>query len=229
VARFEVVSANGEILHASQSQHPDLFRGLRGGGGGNFGIVTEFEFRLHPADTADLFYRPADAPQALRRWRDLITGAPPRATLTAWAGAAGDWPFLPRAAGPAPGLRGLRMGRRPGPRAPAAPGAARRHGAGSRTDPGADLPAAAGHRRHPAGPLPAAVPEGPLPTRVRRRGDRRLRSDEGEDEVRRAYGAGQMARLTALKDRCDPRNIFHLNHNIPARQSATRRGGGAQK
>jgi FAD/FMN-containing dehydrogenase len=32
VARFEVVSANGEILHASQSQNPDLFRGLRGGG-----------------------------------------------------------------------------------------------------------------------------------------------------------------------------------------------------
>lgn len=107
VARFEVVSANGEILHASQSQNPDLFRGLRGGGG-NFGIVTEFG--LHPADTADLFYRPADAPQALRRWRDPITGAPPRATLTAWAGAAGDWPFLPRAAGPAPGLRGLRVG-----------------------------------------------------------------------------------------------------------------------
>jgi len=228
VARFEVVSANGEILHASQSQNPDLFRGLRGGGG-NFGIVTEFEFRLHPADTADLFYRPADAPQALRRWRDLITGAPLRATLTAWAGAAGDWPLLPRTAGPAPGLRGLRVGRRPGPRAPTAPGAARRHGAGSRTDPGADLPAAAGHRRHPAGPLPAAVLEGPLPARVRRRGDRRLRSDEGEDGVRRAYGAGQMARLTALKDRYDPRNIFHLNHNIPARQSATRRGGGAQK
>ena len=105
MARFEVVSANGEILHASQSQNPDLFRGLRGGGG-NFGIVTEFEFRLHPADTADLFYRPADAPQALRRWRDLITGAPPRATLTAWVGAAGDWPFLPRAAGPAPACVG---------------------------------------------------------------------------------------------------------------------------
>ena len=52
---------------------------------------------------------------------------------------------------------------------------------------------------------------------------------KGEDGVRRAYGAGQMARLTALKDRYDPRNIFHLNHNIPARQSATRRGGGAQK
>ena len=98
VARFEVVSADGEILHASESENPDLFWGLRGGGG-NFGIVTEFEFRLHPvaapAMTADLFYRPAEAPQALRRWRDLIPEAPPKATLTAWAGAAGDWPFLP--------------------------------------------------------------------------------------------------------------------------------------
>jgi hypothetical protein len=37
-----------------------------------------------------------------------------------------------------------------------------------------------------------------------------------------------MARLTALKNRYDPRNIFHLNHNIPARQSATRRGAGAK-
>ena len=94
VTRFEVVSAEGEVLHASQSQNPDLFWGLRGGGG-NFGIVTEFEFRLHPVATAalsaELFY----TPQALRRWRDLIASAPPRATLTAWAGAAGDWSFLP--------------------------------------------------------------------------------------------------------------------------------------
>jgi FAD/FMN-containing dehydrogenase len=81
-----VVSADGEVLHASESQNPDVFWGLRGGGG-NFGIVTEFDFRLHPvgtpALTADLFYRPTDAPQALRRWRDLIPGAPRRATLAA--------------------------------------------------------------------------------------------------------------------------------------------------
>ena len=35
----------------------------------------------------------------------------------------------------------------------------------------------------------------------------------------RAYGARQMAPLTTLKDRYDPRNIFHLNHNIPARHA----------
>ena len=97
MARFKVVSANGKILHASQSQNPDLFRGLRGGG--NFGIVTEFEFRLHPADTA----RPV--PPAGRRAAGAARMARPdhrraaRATPTAWVGAAGDWQFLPRAAG----------------------------------------------------------------------------------------------------------------------------------
>src|SRR5207247_194475 len=42
---------------------------------------------------------------------DHRRAAPGNAMLTAWAGAAGDWPFLPRTAGPAPGLRGLRVGR----------------------------------------------------------------------------------------------------------------------
>src|SRR5262249_44130179 len=64
-----------------------------------FGVVTEFEFRLHRVDgaalTADLFYAPGEASTVLRRWRDLIAEAPRQATLTAWAGMAQGWPFLP--------------------------------------------------------------------------------------------------------------------------------------
>jgi FAD/FMN-containing dehydrogenase len=97
VIQFQLVTAEGELLHASEQEHPDLFFGLRGGGG-NFGVVTEFEFQLHQVGTAallvDLFYTPQDAPAALRRWRDLIAEAPPQATLTAWVGSAGELPFL---------------------------------------------------------------------------------------------------------------------------------------
>ena len=46
VVSFTVVTANGELVRASADEHPDLFWGLRGGGG-NFGVVVEFEFRLH--------------------------------------------------------------------------------------------------------------------------------------------------------------------------------------
>jgi hypothetical protein len=97
VVRFQLVGAEGELLHASDQEHSDLFWGLRGGGG-NFGVVTEFEFTLHQVGTAallvDLFYRPEDAPAALWRWRELLPGAPREATLTAWVGTTGHWAFL---------------------------------------------------------------------------------------------------------------------------------------
>ena len=86
VASYTVVTADGEAVRASADEHPDLFWGLRGGGG-NFGVVTEFEFRLHPLShtvlAVDRYFDPDDAPAALRAWRDLLPDAPRQATLTA--------------------------------------------------------------------------------------------------------------------------------------------------
>jgi FAD/FMN-containing dehydrogenase len=98
VVSFELVTAGGEIVRASESENQDLYWGLRGGGG-NFGVVTEFEFRLHPVAGAalvvELFHSPGDAPRAMRGWRDLIADAPRQATLTAWAGTARPGSPLP--------------------------------------------------------------------------------------------------------------------------------------
>ena len=81
-----VVTADGDVVRASADEHPDLFWGLRGGGG-NFGVVVEFEFRLHPIGTRTLVTEltfPLDrASAALRGWRDLAEEAPRQATLTA--------------------------------------------------------------------------------------------------------------------------------------------------
>ena len=89
LASCEVVTADGSVLRASEDDHGDLFWGLRGGGG-NFGVVTEFEFRLHPVGTrtlvAELYYQLADGAAALRGWRDLLDAMPRRATPVARVG-----------------------------------------------------------------------------------------------------------------------------------------------
>jgi FAD/FMN-containing dehydrogenase len=100
VETYTLVTADGEIVRAGASENPDLFWALRGGGG-NFGVVTEFEFRLHPvtgdALVADLYFDLADpaARAALRAWRDRLSDAPRPATLTSDIMTAGEVAFLP--------------------------------------------------------------------------------------------------------------------------------------
>ena len=76
----EVVTADGEIRHATPDEHPDLFWAIRGGGG-NFGVVTEFEFRLHevgPIIQLGLpFWGLEQGRDLLRVARDVIATLPP--------------------------------------------------------------------------------------------------------------------------------------------------------
>jgi FAD/FMN-containing dehydrogenase len=74
----DVITADGHFLTASASQNADLFWGLRGGGG-NFGIVTSFEYRLHPVDTVlggPIFYPIEKSREVMRFYRDFMTTAP---------------------------------------------------------------------------------------------------------------------------------------------------------
>jgi len=94
----EVVLADGSVVRASEEEHPDLFWGIRGGGG-NFGIVTEFEFRLHPLGPivfAGLTMFPIGrAPDVLRRWRDWADAAPDEVATGCAVVNAPPEPFVP--------------------------------------------------------------------------------------------------------------------------------------
>lgn len=74
----EVVTAAGELVCASEQHNEDLLWGLRGGGG-NFGVVTSFTFRLHPVDTVlagSVTYSANKARAALRLYREFAPGCP---------------------------------------------------------------------------------------------------------------------------------------------------------
>ncbi len=79
LVKAEVVTAEGRQVVASDAENPDLFWGLRGGGG-NFGVVTAFHFRLHPVGPivlgGMLMYPAAMARDLLRFWRDFMLAAP---------------------------------------------------------------------------------------------------------------------------------------------------------
>jgi FAD/FMN-containing dehydrogenase len=286
VMAFEMVTADGEIVHASPTENPDLYWGLRGGGG-NFGVVTEFEFRLHEVATAalltELSFPVESAGSVLRTWRDLSTEAPRQATFT--AGLSGDhevvtvgfvWVGDPPAGGRLPSLKALgtplaervvelsyvdlqRIDDTPQGHA------LRRYWKGhylrelsdgaieallkSRTDLATGGLPSIGLQAY--GGAIAEVPDEDTAFAFRdtsfeyvaasrwtdpAEDDTRIGlarrtaaaldpfargqyvntlSDEGAEGVRRAYPPDKLARLTALKDKYDPQNIFHLNHNIP--------------
>ena len=284
VVAFEMVTAEGDIVHASATENADLYWGLRGGGG-NFGVVTEFEFRLHEVGTAalitELSFPLEAAGSVLRIWRDLSVEAPRQATFTAslpgeenvvtvgfvWAG--------DRAAAQLPSMKPL--GRPLTERAvelsyvelqqidDAPQGhALRRYWKGHYLPKLSDEAIEAllqSRTASPTGGLPniglqayggaiAEVPDRDTAFAFRdtafeyvaaskwedpAEDERRIvlarrtaaaldpfaqgqyvntLADEGAEGVRRAYPPDKLARLTALKDKYDPENVFHLNHNI---------------
>lgn len=74
----QVVTADGQIVTAGQTEHPDLFWALRGGGG-NFGVVTEFTFQVHPVAEiygGPMFFELSDGPAVLGYFNEFIRTAP---------------------------------------------------------------------------------------------------------------------------------------------------------
>jgi FAD/FMN-containing dehydrogenase len=94
----EMVTAAGETVRASEAENAELFWGIRGGGG-NFGVVTEFTFRLNPLGPAVLagpiFWPIAQSPGLLRFYRDWIADAPDELMTIVLHRKAPALPFVP--------------------------------------------------------------------------------------------------------------------------------------
>jgi FAD/FMN-containing dehydrogenase len=97
----ELVTADGEVVNVSESDNPELLWALRGGGG-NFGVVTTFEFALHEVGPTvaggAIFFPGDDAGTVLRGWREWLPSAPDELTTVVNLTTAPPAPFLPEAA-----------------------------------------------------------------------------------------------------------------------------------
>jgi FAD/FMN-containing dehydrogenase len=100
VIEAQLVDADGQVRRVSADDNSDLFWAIRGGGG-NFGIVTSFTFRLHPVGPlvafTGVFYAQADAPAVLRGYRDYFRDAPDEVTPEAISITMPTDPHLPEA------------------------------------------------------------------------------------------------------------------------------------
>ena len=94
----EIVTADGRVLRTDDEENPDLFWAIRGGGG-NFGVVTEFEFRLHEVgpmvQLGMLFWSLDDGPAALRLVRDILPTLPRELNIMVGGINAPPAPFVP--------------------------------------------------------------------------------------------------------------------------------------
>jgi len=94
----EVVTAEGDVVTASESENPDLFWALRGGGG-NFGVVTSFQFRLHPVGPevlSGLIVHPFEgAGDLIRQYRAVVANSPDELSVWLVLRKAPPLPFLP--------------------------------------------------------------------------------------------------------------------------------------
>jgi FAD/FMN-containing dehydrogenase len=101
VLGMDVVTSDGRLVRASSEENPDLFWGLRGGGG-NFGVVTGIDYALHPVGpqvVGGLVAWPAsEAPRVLELYRTLAESAPPELTLVSIMRPAPPAPWLPKEA-----------------------------------------------------------------------------------------------------------------------------------
>jgi FAD/FMN-containing dehydrogenase len=99
VTSMEVVTADGKIVSASETENEDLFWALRGGGG-NFGVVTSFEYKLYPVGpeiiAGAIAWRAEDAPKVLEMYRGIFESAPREFTCVAALRLAPPAPWLPK-------------------------------------------------------------------------------------------------------------------------------------